>query len=333
MIAPRPRGRAGAGALFALAIIALAQPLAPGTQVKSAHAQPNTVVVVSTVKTLERPQATFPIAPLQISAARLQDVQVPVGRPVVQVPILMYHYIRVNPNPGDKMGYDLSVTPDDFRAQMDWLSANDWHPITLTTLRSYWDGQPLPSKPIVLTFDDGYLDFYTSAFPILHEHHFPAVSYIVAGFIGMPGRYMTATQIQEMDKAGIEIGAHTVSHPNLAKLAPAQMHREVMDSKVALEQLVGHQVLDFSYPFGNFDALVVQMVAEQGYQSATTTMEGVGHASGDRFTWARTRVHGGESLDDFVRRLARHEDGVGSPGPVITLPRVYPFVYLRLGDQ
>lgn len=250
----------------------------------------------------------------------------------------MYHYIRVNPNPADRMGYDLSVTPDDFRAQMDWLAAEDWHPITLTALRGYWDGNPLPSKPIVLTFDDGYLDFYTTVFPILREHHFPAVAYIVAGFLERPDRYVTAPQIQELDRAGIEIGSHTVSHPNLTKLSADQLRHEAMDSKVALERVLGHQVLDFAYPIGAFDGRVVQVVAEQGYQSATTTVEGASRASADRFTWPRTRVHGGESLEVFAKSLVRHEDGVGSPGPPITLARVPRFTYspvtrLRLGAQ
>ncbi len=274
-----------------------------------------------------------PISPLRIQPGTPGDAQVPPGKPGLQVPIVMYHYIRVNPDARDKMGYNLSVTPDDFRAQMDWLSDNGWHPITLTTLRSYYDGNPLPSKPIVLTFDDGYLDFYATAFPILQKHHFSAVSYIVAGFIGMPGRYVTAPQIQEMDRAGIEIGAHTVSHANLTKLSNDSMYHELLDSRIALQAIVGHPVLDFCYPAGNFDARVVQMVAEQGYQSATTTVEGIGHASTDRFTWTRTRVSGGESLAEFAKTLARHEDGVGSTAPVVLLPRVYPFVYLRPGVQ
>ena len=274
-----------------------------------------------------------PISPLRIQPGAPGDAQVPPGKSGLQVPIVMYHYIRVNPDPRDRMGYNLSVTPDDFRAQMDWLSDNGWHPITLTTLRSYYDGDPLPSKPIVLTFDDGYLDFYATAFPILQQHHFSAVAYVVAGFIGMPGRYVTAPQIQEMDRAGIEIGAHTVSHANLTKLSNDSLYHELLDSRIALQAIVGHPVLDFCYPAGNFDARVVQMVADQGYQSATTTVEGSGHASADRFTWTRTRVSGGESLAEFVKTLARHEDGVLSTAPAVLLPRVYPFVYLRAGVQ
>jgi len=331
VIAPRPRGRVGAGALIAVAILALTQALGNGSPVKTAYARPWVPSFEATVSKPEKALLPGSFSPLQFRVQSALELQVAAGKPTVQVPILMYHYIRVNPDPRDKMGYNLSVTPDDFRAQMDWLADNGWHPITLTTLRTYYDGTPLPAKPVVLTFDDGYLDFYTTAFPILQQHHFPAVSYVVAGFIGWPGRYVTAAQIQELDRAGIEIGAHTVSHSTLTRLSTDSLRHELMDSKVTLEGLVGHQVLDFCYPSGEFDARVVQMVADQGYQSATTTREGVAHSSNDRFTWTRTRVSGGESLDDFGKALARHEEGAGSAAPSVLLPRVYPFFYLRPG--
>ena len=310
----------------------LTQALINGNPVKSAFARPFAPSFEATVTKPLLVGKAAPISPLEIRTAGSRAT-VPTGKASIQVPILMYHYIRVNPDPRDKMGYNLSVTPEDFRAQMDWLADNGWHPITMTTLRTYYDGTPLPSKPVVLTFDDGYLDFYTTAFPILQAHHFPAVSYVVSGFVGMPGRYVTAAQIQEMDRAGIEIGAHTVSHANLARLSTDSLRHEVMDSKSVLEGLIGHTVWDFCYPSGSFDARVVQMVADQGFQSATTTAENVNHSSADRFTWGRTRVSGGESLEDFAKALAKHEDGVSSTLPPILLPRVYPFLYVRPGVE
>ena len=311
----------------------LTQALTDGKPVRTAYARPSSPSFLATVTRPPKFGSPIPISPLQIRIATAGAGEVPPGKPVVQVPILMYHYIRINPRPGDRLGYNLSVTPQDFRAQMDWLADNDWHPITLTTLRSYFDGQPLPSKPIVLTFDDGYRDFYTTAFPILKAHHFPAVAYIVSGFIGWPERYVTGPEVQEMDRGGIEIGSHTVSHPNLTKLSPESLQHEVGDAKVSLEALLGHPVLDFAYPVGGFDARVVKAVADQGYQSATTVIEGTAHASSDRFTWSRTRVSGGEGLDEFAKALVRHEEAPTSTVPPILLPRVYPFVYLRPGLQ
>ena len=91
----------------------------------------------------------------------------------------MYHYIRVNPDPYDRLGFALSVTPSDFAAQMDWLAANGYHTVTMQDLVQYLSGvHGLPSKPIVLTFDDGYADFYTTALPILRSHEFLSLIHI-----------------------------------------------------------------------------------------------------------------------------------------------------------
>ncbi|MBO0686667.1 MAG: polysaccharide deacetylase family protein, partial [Candidatus Dormibacteraeota bacterium] len=134
---------------------------------------------------------------------------IPRGQPSVNVPILEYHYVRVNPNPTDQIGFNLSVTPADFAAQMAWLAGHGYHPIDLRDLRAYFAGQvDLPAQPVVLSFDDGYSDFYTAAWPVLSLHHFKAVSFVIPGFLGGMN-YMTPGQLKVLDGAGIEIGSHT----------------------------------------------------------------------------------------------------------------------------
>jgi peptidoglycan/xylan/chitin deacetylase (PgdA/CDA1 family) len=232
---------------------------------------------------------------------------VPLGRAAVSVPILMYHYIRVNPNPWDRLGFGLSVTPADFETQVGWLAANGYHAIDLQDLERYLAGvASLPSRPVVLTFDDGYRDFYTTAYPILRAHHFTAVTYVVSGFIGAPG-YMTAAQLVELDAVGIEIGAHTVTHADLTRLGPASSQHEIGDSKAMLEGLLKHPVVDFCYPSGKLNAAVVQDVEAAGFQSATTTVPGTLHGMGDRFSWTRVRVQGGEPLAAFTQSLGPEE--------------------------
>ena len=235
---------------------------------------------------------------------------VPPGRSPLRVPILMYHYIRVNPDPGDRLGFNLSVTPADFKLQMDWLYDNDYHPVDFDDLRAYlFENQSLPSRPVVLTFDDGYRDVYTAALPILRAHHFRGVSYVVSGFLNSPN-YITTEMLQEMDALGIEIGAHTVSHADLTRISAASLHREVFDSKAVLEALVGHPVVDFCYPSGRFNDAVMSAVQAAGFETATTTQPGVAHSARDRFTWSRVRVSGGESLEQLLADLGEPEPAV-----------------------
>jgi peptidoglycan/xylan/chitin deacetylase (PgdA/CDA1 family) len=223
------------------------------------------------------------LGPVMLQARPPTSAEViPTGRGALNVPIVMYHYIRVNPNPRDRLGFGLSVTPADFESQVSWLAINGYHAIDLVDLERYLAGvQGLPSRPVVLTFDDGYRDFYTTAYPILKAHSFTAVTYVVSGFIGAPG-YMTAAQLVQLDAVGIEIGAHTVTHPDLTLLGAASSQHEVRDSKAMLEGLLKHPVVDFCYPSGNLNAAVVQEVQAAGFQSAGGVRSGPRPAGGDR---------------------------------------------------
>ena len=248
---------------------------------------------------------------------------VPPGRQALKVPILMYHYIRVNPNPRDALGADLSVSPSDFAREMDWIAGNGYHPVDFNDLRAYYAGRaPLPSRPVILTFDDGYNDLYTAAFPVLKQHRFKAVAYIVSGFLGRPDN-VTREQVLEMDRAGIEIASHTVDHVDLTRVAAAQLTHQVADAKTALEQLVGHPVVDFCYPSGQFSPSVVAAVQAAGYDTATTTQPGSVHSLSDRYTWTRVRVHGVEPLDVFASFMAAEEPPPGAaltPIPLLPAP-------------
>lgn len=228
----------------------------------------------------------------------------PPGPSAIRVPILMYHYIRVNPVPYDRMGFNLSVTPADFAAQMDWLARNGYHPITPTDLHAYLDGQRgLPSRPVILSFDDGYADFYSTALPILRAHDFTAVAYVVSGFVGRPG-YMNAAQVLEADRSGIEIGAHTVDHVDLSRQSPDGLRYQLTASKATLEQLVGHPVVSLCYPSGRFNPTVAAAAENAGYWDATTTRWGSFRNLAGRYVWDRLRVSGGERLDQFARDVA-----------------------------
>jgi peptidoglycan/xylan/chitin deacetylase (PgdA/CDA1 family) len=243
---------------------------------------------------------------------------VPVGRRNITLPILMYHYVRTPPSlKTDWLGYKLSVSPADFTAQMDWLSRHGYHPVDFNDVRAYFAGSaPLPANPVVITFDDGYADLYTTAYPILAAHGFKAVAYIVSGFVGRP-RYASAAQVVQMDQNSIEIASHSVDHADLARSSYTAVMHELVDSRSYLERLLGHPVLDFAYPSGMFSAQVVGEVIRAGYDTAVTTMSSVDHSVADRYLWTRVRVGGGESLTDFAQGLGRP-----MPSTTITSPDI-----------
>src|SRR5205807_2168902 len=122
--------------------------------------------------------------------------------------------------------------------------------------------------------------------------------------------YMTAAQMVELDAAGIEIGAHTVTHPDLTRVGPGSLRHEIVDSKATLEALLRHPVLDFCYPSGKLNGAVMAQVQAAGFQSATTTAAGTTHSLADRFSWTRERVEGGEPLATFIQRLGPSEPTV-----------------------
>jgi len=201
------------------------------------------------------------------------------------------------------MGFRLSVAPDAFAAQMDWLGAHGYHTVTFENVRRYWARvAPLPAKPVIITLDDGYQDLYTTAYPILVAHGFTAVAYIVSGFVGELG-YVTQGEILEMDRYGIEIAAHTVSHADLAKVSQAQLRYQVGESKSWLEKLVGHPVVDMAYPSGQYNQAAIAAVQRAGYYSAVTAADSVQHTQSNRYEWGRVRIGGAEALGEFITNL------------------------------
>jgi peptidoglycan/xylan/chitin deacetylase (PgdA/CDA1 family) len=222
----------------------------------------------------------------------------------IDVPILYYHYIRVNPRPWDHLGFELSVTPADFAEQMDWLRIAGGHPITFAQVVAALDGgPPLPPHPVVLSFDDGHNDFATTAVPILLRNHFVATSFVIAGFLGRPS-YMTTQQVQAVARDGMVIGAHTMHHVDLDPL-PAQLADiEIATSRAILQRLTGQAVLDFAYPYGDYDPAVMQLVREAGFRDAAATTGGSVQCTSNLYALHRDEVLGDDTVAQFAA-LAR----------------------------
>jgi peptidoglycan/xylan/chitin deacetylase (PgdA/CDA1 family) len=218
----------------------------------------------------------------------------------ISLPILTYHWIRVNPVPTDQLGYHLSVTPANFAHQMDFLRFAGVHTLTLAeAMTALETGKPLPPRSVVLTFDDGYADFATAAVPALRRDGLVGTVYVVSGFVGRPA-YMNADQVRQVDQEGMVVGCHTVNHVDLARTSPQVASMQITVSHQQLEALVGHKVVDFAYPYGGFTPGVAQMVLNDGFREAVTTMGGTVLRLHQRGVWPRLHVDGADNLDSFA---------------------------------
>ncbi len=237
--------------------------------------------------------------------------------PRLVVPILMYHYIRVNPVAHDRLGASLSVTPRDFAAQMALLHHAGVTTVTLDdVVTALGGGRPLPPRAVVLTFDDGYRDFSTAAVPVLRSYGYRATVFVVSGFLGRPG-YMTAADVVAAAAAGMTIGAHTVHHVQLAHIPASIARVEIEASRQQLEQLSGQPVNDFAYPYGDTSRAVQAMVAAAGFHDAVTTAAGASEVPRQQLTLSRVRIEGGDSLATVTTRVLAPLGLHRGPGPAI----------------
>ena len=218
------------------------------------------------------------------------------------IPILTYHFVANNPNPQDKARDNLSVPPDKFEEQMKYLSENGFTTISLDTLYSIFNGQATrPAKPVVLTFDDGYIDFYTNAFPILKRLNLHAVSFIPVGLIG-GSYYMNWSQIKEIQSSGlITFEAHSVSHSNLTSLNHSATLKQLVDSKKILSEQTGYPVNFVAYPYGINNDIVQKTAKEVGFIGGLGTW--IGKSSGIGMNMPRIKVSGFWSISEFASRL------------------------------
>ena len=229
-----------------------------------------------------------------------------------RVRILMYHSVAETP------AYLHSVSPAAFEAQMRFLAAR-YHVISLEQMVAAFTGVGgLPERSVVITFDDGWRDTYTTAYPIMRAYNLPATLFLVPDWIEgrgnpPPGReYVTWEQVREMSRNGISIGAHTLSHRSLKRLPLEEARREVAASKARLEEELGRAVTSFAYPYGafrDFDAGIARLVAESGYACAVTTLSGSNRPGQNLYTLRRTEVESIDGMWTFGKMMVGALDG------------------------
>ena len=236
------------------------------------------------------------------------------------IPILMYHNLGTPP-PGARLR-SLYVRPQAFFRQMRLLRLLGYQGLSMDAAMPYLRGEKT-GQVAVITFDDGYVDTFDHALPALQQQNFSATCYVVSDRIGQYNDWdaealgvrkplMSLAQLQQWQAAGMEIGAHSRSHPHLPACNDAQLQDEVAGSKAELEARLSGPITQFCYPYGDHDDRVVQAVRQAGFAAATTTQRGRVQADEDLMRLRRVLVGGHNWLHLFaIKLLTAYEDRRG----------------------
>ena len=210
-----------------------------------------------------------------------------------RIPILMYHGVD------DSIWGNASLftKPSEFEKQMQYLSDNEYTTLFLSEI----DQAVNYEKPVIITFDDGYMDMYTIAYPIMKAHNIKSNMYIISGWLD-DNVYMNADMVKELSDSNlVEIGSHTVSHVHLNTLSYEEQEKQLLESKETLESITGKKINTIAYPYGqrNYDTLVI---AKKYYDYAVTTESGPNYSKvfiGSTLLLKRYNIQRGTSFETF----------------------------------
>jgi peptidoglycan/xylan/chitin deacetylase (PgdA/CDA1 family) len=232
---------------------------------------------------------------------------VPLPARTLTVPILMYHRVGRLPRFGDRYP-GLTVQPRIFAKQMEWLVRHHFHAIREQQLFAAleWGRPVLPSRPVLITFDDGYRDVLWHAEPILHRLHMPATAFVITGRIsGRDPSFLTWNNLRDLERRGFAIGSHTVHHFNLTTLSPQEAWLELTKSRETLRRHLGVPIEWFSYPVGAEDPAVARLVRRAGYLLAVTERPGFTQSAREPFLLHRDEISRSDGLAGFTALLRR----------------------------
>lgn len=212
-------------------------------------------------------------------------------------PILLYHKLGRPPRGARVPGH--YVSPARFRRHLDYLIARGFTAIPLLDLVDA--AQPLPPRPVVITFDDGYRCLREHALPALAERGLPATVFMVAGHVGgmnvweqavgdVAEPMLSLAEMREMQAAGIEFGSHTLNHVRLSAAGEEEARRELVESRARLEELLGRPCRSLAYPYGDWSPRVRELAEAAGYQAACTTVRATARRGDDPLALPRINV-------------------------------------------
>ncbi|MEK7523578.1 MAG: polysaccharide deacetylase family protein [Patescibacteria group bacterium] len=257
----------------------------------------------------QAPQEIAVALPLATNATSLAlpPLPEPAGQaPAIQakaiwVPILVYHHIGKAPENKTSAYKSFFIESAWFEKHLQYLQENGFTTIHFSDVADYFEsGQPLPPRPVIVSFDDGWTNFYANAFPILKKYNMTATSFVISNLVGH-SLHMSWDQIKELRDSGMEIGSHTLWHPYLTKSKKAKA--EIEDSKKKLEEELGIPITTFAYPFGDYNEQIEKMVADAGYTTARLFSTGNGISQENIFRIPVVRVYANVSLERWKKQL------------------------------
>ena len=221
------------------------------------------------------------------------------------VPILMYHYVGDLPADADDIRRNLTVSPDQFRDHIAYLKSADYQTITFAQLNSAMDyGTPLPDKPIIISFDDGYIDHYRTAFPVLRDAGYTGVFFIVSEFADrrLDG-YITWEQINEMIDGGMSVESHTKTHADLSAIDADGLIYQLLGSAQSIEYHTGVRPVALAYPLGRYNELTMDITSQTPIRRAVTTVNGAVQTSDNRYEMPRLRISDQTGVPGLIQLL------------------------------
>lgn len=232
-----------------------------------------------------------------------------------RVPVLMYHRIDEQVEAPERA---YCLTPRQFAAQLDWLARHGWQPCTIGAFERWHAGAAsLPPQSVLITFDDGFAGLHRHALPLLAARGWPATVFLVSALVGAQDRWtarefgagqghalLDRAQIAEMARQGIEFHSHSRTHADLTTLDASALAEQLAGSRAELEDLLGHPVEHFAYPYGRHDARVQHAVQAAGYRLAFSVMPGFNRPRGDTLAVRRLDITGHDTAAAFGRKVA-----------------------------
>ncbi len=209
----------------------------------------------------------------------------------LNIPIITYHYIEIVTDKNDFLRKRMAIAPMELKREINELKNQGYEFVFIKEIPKLLHMKTPPTgKFVAITFDDGYRDFYTDAFPVIKETGVKATVFVITGFVNYQN-YMTDEQIKEVFQSGlVEVGAHTMSHIDLTSTTPAHADSEIVGSKDYLESKLGIKVESFSYPFGGLNNEITQMVKNASYTSAVSDISGTTQSLSNLYSLSRIRV-------------------------------------------